>query len=258
MHSEKMIEFLNEEFLRRKAMRPNYSYRAFADYLQMDASTLIQILKGKRKLSFEKAGDILSTLDVPLDQKNSLLLSLADPSQYTKPKTPNRVLSSEELLRLKDWEGLASVDSLSILQLVKTAEGIAERIGAEPEKVRTILDYCSEIGLVRKVEDRYESLNLDISTAYGYDPSLIDYHHQWLNKSIEHLLVDRTDSDFSGSTVVGSKTKMEECRRRIRDFRRSLIAYLQDDVAEKDELFRINIQFFPVRENKKTDNEPSV
>lgn len=253
MHSEKMIEFLNEEFLRRKAMRTNYSYRAFADFLHMNASTLIQILKSKRKLSFEKAVEILNILEVPLDKKNALLLSFADPGQYTEPKSPNRVLSSTELQHLKDWEGLASVNILSISQGLKTPESIAAKIGADAEKVKVLLDYCAEIGLVDKVGETYESRNLDISTAYGDDPSLVEYHHQWIRKGIERLLHDRVDMDISGSTMVGSRSKIEECRRRIRDFRRSLIAYLEDDGEEKDELFRLNIQFFSIREVSKAD-----
>jgi transcriptional regulator with XRE-family HTH domain len=43
-----MRELLLAEFARRRAVNPRYSLRAFAAYLQVDHSTLSQILRGRR------------------------------------------------------------------------------------------------------------------------------------------------------------------------------------------------------------------
>src|SRR5688500_15469109 len=65
MKTEKNLLFrraLNEELLKRSKKNPNYSIRSFAQYLQVEPSSLAQILAGKRVLTdkmCERLGDKL-------------------------------------------------------------------------------------------------------------------------------------------------------------------------------------------------------
>lgn len=250
-------QFLEDEYLRRRRARPNYSYRSYADFLGTDVSTLLQILKGKRKISFEKACDFLDSLKVPLHMRNAMLLSLNDPSQYKDKGTSHHSFTAEELTNFEDWEGWAAMVCLDLENIPKTSEGVAARIGGDREKIQKLLDYAVELGLVLKKGQSYQPAHKNCTISDPFHPSLKKNNRQWIQQVIDRIENDDTDDTFiSGITVSCSKSKLDEARRRISEFRRSLGEYLDD--GEKDEIIRLNIQFYPVRETRPKSKQAQV
>ena len=62
---------LESEYLRRLRKNPKYSIRAFARSLDMNDSTLSQILRGKRNISPKKVTDVGLKLGLSLSEINS-------------------------------------------------------------------------------------------------------------------------------------------------------------------------------------------
>lgn len=250
-------QFLDDEYLKRRRARPNYSYRSFAELLGTDVSTLIQILKGKRKISFEKARELLDSLKVPLHKRNAMLLSLDDPSQYTDRGVAHHSFTAEELTKFEDWEGWAAMVCLDLENIPRTAAGIAGKIGADPEKVQKLLDYAAELGLVLKDGLSYHPAEKNCTISDPFHPSLFENHRQWIQQVIDRIQNQDTDDTFiSGITVSCSRSKLPEARRRISEFRRSLGEYLDD--GQKDTLVRLNFQFYPVRESRPKTKQAQV
>jgi hypothetical protein len=69
-------------------------------------------------------------------------------------------------------------------------------------------------------------------------------HQGYFEQAIRSIHEDRL-RDISGTTIWISRQRLEEAKKRIRDFRRSLSAFLAVRPEEKEEaLFRIQIALF--------------
>lgn len=243
---KKIVNFLQAEFDRRRATQAEYSLRAFAFDLGTEAATLSQLLKQKRRMTFETARDLLSRIELPLHVRNSLLLSLDDPEQHSEPAEPTRVLNEDELERLADWESYAVLSALDLKNSKPTAVGIAAAIGADVKKVEALLNIFLSLGMIREDRGEYSQTGVMLTTSNNIpSAALCRAHREWMEKAIEALGARRADCDFSGITVAAPTSKLEEAQRRIREFRRSLAAWLAE--GEEDAVVRLNIQLFPVR-----------
>jgi len=72
------IQILTEELERRKQANKRYSLRAFARYLELDASALSRILSGKQELSISVCLKVLKRLKLPEDRQVQFVASLTE------------------------------------------------------------------------------------------------------------------------------------------------------------------------------------
>jgi DNA-binding MarR family transcriptional regulator len=241
-----IVDYLAAELERRKASSSAYSLRAFAQDLGIEAATLSQLLKRKRKMTFATARDLLHRLQVPLHVRNALLLSLDDASQYVEPARERRVLSEAELEQLADWEAYAVLSALDLTTLEPTAAAIAAHLGCDPGKVQRLLDTYCELGMVEREGERHRQTGVRLTTTHGQkSDALVRAHRAWIDRAQTALAAHEPTSDFSGITMAIPKAKFAEASRRIREFRRSLAAFLE--AGDADEVIRLNIQLFAVR-----------
>lgn len=71
------VDILQAEYLRRKTKNPLYSVRAFAMHLKIHVSALSRILNRKQALSLKAATVVVKNLDLPPEEQECLLLSIA-------------------------------------------------------------------------------------------------------------------------------------------------------------------------------------
>jgi DNA-binding MarR family transcriptional regulator len=241
-----IVGFLEAELERRKAASASFSLRAFAQELEIEAATLSQLLKRKRKMTFATARELLNRLQVPLHVRNALLLTLDDESQYAQPAGERRILTEDELERLADWEAYAVLSALDLRSIEPTVPAIAAHLGCDPGKVRALLDtYCS-LGIVTRDDDEYRQTGVRLTTTHRQPSSALSRAHQeWIEQAQRALAACREPADFSGITMAIPMEKFDEACRRIREFRRSLAAFLE--AGEPDQVVRLNIQLFTVK-----------
>lgn len=243
-----VLSFIQEEFARRKAKNSRYSVRAFAQALGISSSALAQMLKGKRQLTFATARQILSQLDIDEPKRNALLLAFDNPKNYTPPANYIRVLTEQQLEVLAGWQFYAILCVLELPRQNFSDEEIALRLSCSLDLVQSSVQILMTLGLVQKEGHRYIPTGDKLTTTHNIpSPALVKAHRDYLNKATAALATEeiRKESDFSGITMAISKKKLPEAARRIREFRRSLAAFLGD--GEKDEIYRINIQLFPLK-----------
>ncbi len=249
---KKIVEYLLAELGQRRVQNPSYSLRAFAVDLGVEAATLSQLLKFKRKMTFEAARDLLGHCDLPAFQRNSLLLSLDQPENHHSRIAPNRVLTDSELELLADWEAFAVLSALEIYSIEHTATDIARAIGAEEKKVSELLSLFVDLKMVEKSAETYFATGVRLTTNTS-SAALVRAHRAWIEKALEALTVNRSNADFSGVTLAAPKAKLDEAMRRIREFRDSLVAWLAE--GDSDTVFRLNIQLFGLTPSGEGDRE---
>lgn len=62
-----------------------------------------------------------------------------------------------------------------------------------------------------------------------------------------------SERDMSSVTVAISAQQMKELKRRVTEFRNSLLSWLDSSTDKKDEVLQVNFQVFPLTRRKKEE-----
>lgn len=244
--SDIVLNYIRREFERRKDKNPRYSLRSFAQSVDFDSASLSQIFNGRRRLTYETARQILNHFEMTEPERNQLLLAFDNPKNYAPPSTGHRVLTEDQLTIMAGWQFYAILAALEIDQQQFTQEEVGKLIGCPPDVTRESFALLMELGMVSFDGQKYIPINERLTTTHNIpSPALVKAHQDYINKALESLTMHRGEYDFSGITMAISKKKLPEAQRRIREFRRSLSEFLND--GERDAVYRINIQLFPLK-----------
>ncbi|MGE0174906.1 MAG: DUF4423 domain-containing protein [Oligoflexales bacterium] len=242
-----ILTFIEEAYENRKRKNRRYSLRAFARDLELDSATLSKILKSKRTLGFKASVEILNKLGLPSREQQSLLF----PNQTVPTKQVEMTpLSEEETRQMASWRFHAVLSALE-LPSVSTASDIAAQINCSKAAVAKTLQTLERLGFVKRKNSVFELSNqVNTSTTPGISPEAVRKCLKEYNQmGSEFLNLGSPEADFSGVTFVMSKEKLSIAKDRIRSFRRELAAFLMEgDPEQYDDVFRLNIHFFPVRQ----------
>ncbi|MNK06277.1 hypothetical protein D3C87_241710 [compost metagenome] len=252
--SQKIIEFIQREYDKRSAKNKRYSLRAFASSLDVEHSMLTKILANKRPLTFETANRILAAMNVELATKNSLLLSLSNPANHAEPRSDEMfvTLTEAELASTYQWYFYAILSALEVPSVAPTVEGIAEFLRLDGEITRQAIKTLAKMGAISSFNKKLSLTGKHFTTTNDVkNAALVQAHVDMMNKAIEHLTESNVNSDYTGITTSIPIEKLAEAKRRIKEFRRSLGEWLGQDDMEKTDVYRINIQFFPLAKSQK-------
>ncbi|BBM83651.1 hypothetical protein [Candidatus Uabimicrobium amorphum] len=72
------VEYLCNELQDRVARNPQYSLRAFAKFLDIDASFLSKVMSRKKVLSLKKVDEIVEKLRLTEEERKKFILSIAN------------------------------------------------------------------------------------------------------------------------------------------------------------------------------------
>lgn len=203
---------------------------------------------------------VLSALNVS-PQELDRLLSKIESSRSKKSRTSSRKSNSEymqlDLNRMYvvlDWYYFAIVSLAQTEDFREDPEWIAKRLGIKRATVLSALRRLEQVGLL--VRNKKGEL-VDASTNFSTPSDIPDYairkrHQQHLELASESLESDEVfERDFSSMTIATTREKLKEAKVRIKEFRRNLCAFLESD--EKEDVFLLNIQFFPLTKKESAD-----
>lgn len=252
--SEKITSFIQSEYEKRKEKNPRYSMRAYANALNIEHSTLSKILAQKRPLTFETANKILSALDIQTSIKNSLLLTLSDPSSYEGKREDSEyvTLTEEELEKTYRWYFFAILSALEIPTIKPTSEGLAEFLELDSQVTQSSVSLLIKMGAIQKNKNNELELTGKCYTTTNEVKSsaLVRAHVDHMEQAIRYIESSKKQSDYSGMTVAIPIEKLSEAKRRIKEFRRSFGSWLSEDSFPKTDVYRFNLQFFPLSKNR--------
>ena len=241
-----IVDFLKQDFEKRKKKNPRYSIRSYARFFGIDSSSLAKILSGSLKLTHRRAKQILDRLEIDPALKNSLLLSLGEHTQKGFPKDADfTVLSAEHASLMAHWEFYAILSLAEIRPFKPDPNWIAKRLGSTVDRVGPILDALILMELIVKKKDGWFPSGKQITAPSDFPTSALkEVHREYIEKSVTALMTHPSETgDISGITIAIPEKKLPEAARRIKEFRRTLAAYLNDE-SGTDEVYRINIQMF--------------
>lgn len=255
MSQAALFKLLNQEFTRSQANNPQYSLRAFAKRVGLQPSTLSRILSGKRAITRQTGKRILDRLCVDPQVSGDLIKQLKGRYDSRAPRTDSIIrymqLSSDQFQAISEWYHLAIFSLAETPDFEMNPEWVAKRLGIKKQMAAQALERLKRMSLiVQNPEGKWKSNGEALTTSADIaDVSIQKAHFQSLElarRSLEEDLLE--ERDFSFVTMAISRKKLPEAKKRIREFRRQLCEFLES--GEKDEVYRMNVQLFPLCRKK--------
>lgn len=256
--------WLQQEFVRRCRMNPNYSIRAFANFLKTDSSSLTQILRGTRNASvkmIERFADLLEAspeirLVIVADAKKKQRRKFALPPQ----SEPESYLQLQEDIfnMMADWYHYAILELSKIPGFDPSPRWIAVKLGLSTTEARIAIERLQRLSLLVKENGKLKASTDLVTNAGGLPTSeaMRSLQRQVLQKalrSIEETPPER--KDITSMTMAIDERKLPEARTMIKEFRRRLCDFVEDGVPSA--VFNLGIQLYPLTETSEEKNELS-
>ena len=114
------LKKLRDEFEARTARRPDYSLRAYANFLEVEAPSLSGVLKGARRLAKSKVAKVADKLNLSPEEKDLFIKSNRSDSEVTKQ--PSAVVNRYQLDSETHFRIIAEWEHYAILSLIETVD----------------------------------------------------------------------------------------------------------------------------------------
>lgn len=265
---ESYRDFIVREFQQRKKRNPAYSLGAYARDLGIPAPNLSQVLHGSKGFSLARARLIAAKINLQ-DEEKELFIHLVQ-AQHARSSSERKLalekahqvqlaleyseLEVERFKIISDWYHFAILELTELSEFQSDSAWIAQRLQLPTELVKAAVDRLFEFGLLQNREGRWSQSQEHLAVPTS-NPShvLREYHRQILAKAesaIENVSVD--ERDFSAVTISISEKTYPQAIQLLKEFRRNLAKILQE-APEKDRVYCLSLQFFPL---DKKDSQP--
>jgi uncharacterized protein (TIGR02147 family) len=239
---ENFRDILKHEYLKRASKNPQYSLRAFAQTLDVNHAILSMVLSGKRKV----------TKAMVIKFSNSLGLSPIEVSEFIEAGTQSYFLLQNDVFSvISEWYYDAILEMSLIPRFNLGPEIISKELNISTIQATYALETLERLELLKINENgKYvishkQTTNiLDTETTTS---ALRSYQRSVLEKSLEALeRVDRKKRDHSSITMAINSKDLLAAKELIKKFRRDLNAFMQRDESSYDEIYQLQISFFPL------------
>lgn len=239
-----------------RSRNPQFSIRAFARRLGMQASATNELLKGERTASRQLAERIADRLHLDPTEKFELLKCFPQRVRRKKGADPQAQrdylrLNSDQFSILSDWTHYA------ILSLIRTAdfqsdpEWIANRLGVKKSKIASGLERLERLALIENKNGKWKRTYARVDTPDDVaNPSLQQSHIGDMELAKESILRDPVRlRDFTSMTMPTSVRLLPKAKEIIRAASDEIANLLSSEPSE--EVYRLSVNLFPLSRLKK-------
>lgn len=244
--------FLKEELARRCQKNPAYSLRSFAKLLGISHSALSQIMSGKRPLTAKAQTQITKVLAPSLEQMIQYKISreISFEEQFQK-------LEIEQFDIFADWIHDAILELTHLRTFKPNHAWIAKVLEVSVHEVRAATERLVRAKLL-KIERSGKWVDQSHYNTNNYlgdftNPALRSYQKHILEKSMAALeKLPREERDHTSLMLKFSKKNIKEAKALIKDFRTKFSVKAKGKKTDEDEVFALNISFFPISKIKES------
>lgn len=241
-----LLGLLNQEFGVAKRRNPSYSLRAFAKKLDLQPSTLSDILNGKRRITRRMAAQILKRLGVDPVTAGRLQSALVRKRSDVIVPREFQQLTTDQFHVISNWFAFAIRSLSETAGFSDDPTWIARRMGISVRDAEQALERMERLGLMERRNGTLVTTDAPLTTSVDvHNASLQRCHAEHLDlakDALDHVGVEARD--ISGISMAIDPAKIPEAKKRIQKFRRELCAFLES--GDKTEVFRLNVQLFPL------------
>jgi uncharacterized protein (TIGR02147 family) len=232
-----------------KSKNNAFSQRAFAKKVGISSGALSSILSGQRKISPKLASRIIKNLGLGPKEQSRILKSFEADKQL--PKLAG--LKESKSISLDDFHVISQGIHFSLLSLMETKgfkseiDWMSARLSKPKREIITALDRLERLGMVVKDKKGNYTTTGESFDAPDEIPSGVikNAHVDSMEEAKNSLFQDEiTIRDFFSGTLAINSSKIPELKKLIREFYREFELLATE--GTKDEVYKININFFPM------------
>lgn len=242
--------WLQREYLKRARNNPRYSLRAFAKILGMDASSISQIISGKRKISAKVLGKICDAIGVQFEMRQLILQSLN--VNKTLPiyiETPIfESIPLENFSAMADWYHAGILELTLLKNFQVRPESVARMLGISKAEAAGGIERLKTLGLIEERDGVLIKKEFFVSNESSPGVTSLahkEFQRQLITKAL--MAIDETDpeeKDITSIVMSIDPKKIPVARQMIKKFRRDLCAFLEQ--GDRLQVYNIGIQLHPL------------
>lgn len=253
---------LRSKLAERQALNSRYSMRAFARDLGLAPSRMSEILKGKQRLSAQKAKEISQALGLSDSEKEFFVLQVAaEASRSRKARReaqealsrlvanqPVSSLTEDQFHVISDWYHFAILELLQTKECQSTTRWIARRLGITEIQAQEALERLIRLGLVKQERGRLLSTEVHLQTTYEVPSESIRRFSRQILELAQNAIVHQSvmERDIGTLTVAIHPDEIPSIKEFLRKKRRALNRklYEKSRVQKPTEVYVLATQFF--------------
>ncbi|SMF83503.1 TIGR02147 family protein [Pseudobacteriovorax antillogorgiicola] len=248
--TDKAVQVLEDIFNDRLTKRNKYSLRKYAEDLNLSPSFLGRILKGKRRLSLEKAFEIADRLGLDSKKRELFFNYVRSPSDTFKKdnRIDPKYLTENAFTIVSVWYHYAITELTYKPGFDNTIDQIADSLGISKGNAKMAVDRLLRVKMLSRDQNgRLVKTNQNFATKDIPSEALRSRHKQVLEKA--HRAIDSQDFDErinTGMTFCIDKKKIPEARKKIFDFVQEMSVLMEN--GDKDEVYELSVSLFSLEQ----------
>ncbi len=232
--------WIQEEFSRKCRIGSKYSVRAFARNLDLDPSTVSQILSGKRRVSRSMQKKIIAKVGKPY-------LYSELPNTEASLDTSYYFISMDHFAAISDWYHFAILDLTLTKNFKSNISWIAKRLNISSAEALMAIDRLKRLKMLEEVNGKLVKSKAKYSNYKEGQTSgaLKEYQRQVIRKALTAIDdCPQELKDITSTTIAGNVKKIKEAKELIKKFRRELAMLMED--GEGTSVYHLAVQLYPV------------
>ncbi len=261
-------EVLNAEYLKKRARNSSYSLRSFARLIQLDATQLSDVLRGKRGLSRKSATRIAQALgwsqretecfcdQVESEHARSRVMREAAQGrvQAQLEAKPVNYLQEDRFKITAEWWHFAALQCMKLSSYTGKASWIAQRLGLPEATIQQALQRLERAELIEKRKGSWFPRDVYVFAGDGAPSDNIKkFHEDILQKAQSALWMQPvTERDFTSTFLPLCSKDVAEARSEIREFIQKFIEKFSN-TESADRVYCLGTQFFNLTHESKKE-----
>ena len=243
---------------------PSYSLKAFSRDLGLKIH-ISDVINKRFGISVQTANRIAKKLEMEdLSSRQFVLLVQKEHGRsLTQRKQAEKELSElfsedyheikqNQFSILKNWYYLAVNELQNKNNFKGNAKWIAKQLKISEAQAKDAIDTLVEVGLAKRKKDGVIEFKKNVATTNtSTSEEIRNYHKQYLEKALLSVHNQETNQrDLSTGLFVMDKSKIDQVKERIKNFRRKLCQEfaIQKESDEEGELYCFSTQLFSLEE----------
>ncbi len=262
--------FLRAHAEDRKKANPRWSYSLWAKRLGLAGTApLTMILNGQRQAGPKLAEKMVHYFEFNARQReyfldlvnlqkagsdSSLSVLLMEKLKKNNPQREFKLLDSQTFEAISSWQHYAVREMTQLPDFQEDSNWISERLRVKitPREVSKAIETLERLKLLaRNAQNKLRPTQAEIQTTQDVSSEAIKrFHEQTLDlakASIREVPVSQRE--VGAVTLTVSSSKIQKAKDLIRKFQDEFTALIEEP-SLGDSTYQLNVQFFPLTENK--------
>ncbi|MES2746072.1 MAG: TIGR02147 family protein [Bdellovibrionota bacterium] len=263
------IEYLEALFKSVKGQEKSYSYLEFAEDLGFSRTNIVHlILRGKRPLSI-KSGEKIAEILAWKGLERRYWLNLVAYHDSTDENERDHLMSEiveikgrevsavphlkDQLEFFTEWYHAILFEFANLASFTEDPKTLGAMLEPRirPEQAKRSLALLETLGFLVRVDGKLRPVVSNLSTGDEIASlSVVRYHQNMIDLGKRSLTaIDSDQRDISSISFACPESLVPELKRAISGFRKQILA-LADQCSDKDLVYQLNLQLFPVTRHK--------